>query len=145
MADPKPVLRGENVPVVVFVDRVPQRASDVIKSLKITESATQHRDKYLGQRRDRPDKQVDGFDASVELDVSDSVLMDSLIAQNTAREANQPIPEITLKFDLENRDGAVQSYFLSRLTSKFELNVGGKNESVTMSLELQAEDLIKAA
>lgn len=145
MSDPKLVLRGENIEVTLFVNRVPQRVSQLVKSMKITQVAVQHRDQYLGRQRARTDKQVDGYDASLELDYSDSVLIDALMAQDAAREANQPVPEITLKFDAHNRDGSLNSYFLTRVTSKFDLGMSGRTESVSQTVELQAEDLKKAA
>lgn len=145
MADPlKPVLRGENVPLTVFVDRVPQRHADICKKLSVEEDSVDHADQYNGRARVVRDKQVDGYSAEIDLDIYDSTLLDALLAVQAKRDANQPIPEITVLFTLNNRDGAVQAYYLTKCVSKYKLEVGGRTESVGQTLSIKAEDLKKS-
>jgi hypothetical protein len=144
MGEPIPVLRGENVAITVFVNNVPYRQSDTCKTFKIAEAAVMHRDQYLGRKRAKGDKQVDGYDVSIEMDYSNCALMDALLAQTAAREANQPVPSITILFQAQNRDGTSNAHFVTDCQSKFELNAGGRTEAVGFSFELQGEEFKKA-
>ncbi|SRR5258707_9384932 len=142
MAEPALVLRGENVALRVFVNNQPQTVQDLVKSFKVEEQAVMHRDQYLGRNRARTDKQVDGFDVSIEADFANTALLDALQAQEAAREANLPVPTITIGFQLVQRDGTLKAYAVDRLQAKYGLNVGGRTDSVGQTIELQGENLV---
>lgn len=145
MADPKPVLRGENVPVKIFVNNVPQPNSDLVKSIDVTEAAVMHRDQYLGQDRAKTDKQVDGYDVEIEMDMATTTLLDALLAQEAARAANQPAQEITIMVTLQKRDGTSGAYYVNKLQAKYSLGAQSRTDAVSQKMSLQGERLTKVA
>src|SRR5579859_168421 len=136
----EPLLTGQNVPVRVFIDKQ-VFGDDRVNSVKITEVATEFRDDHVGESRSKTDKQVDGYDADVELHQSNGVLIQALINAQAARDANQAIPEVALLFTFEKRDGSLgsASYLLSKCTTKFDLDWSRKDR-VKMRVSLRAED-----
>jgi hypothetical protein len=146
MPSPKLALHGENVEAKVFINNVPQRdASVLIKSLEVTQDAVMHQDDYLGQSRSRNDKQLKGYGFNLEMDTADNALMDALIAVDAAREANQPIPDVTISFSMTDRNtGTISSYFLTEMAAKFDVGFGGRTEKVSTKVEGNASYLNKA-
>ena len=141
---PKLVLTGENATVTIFVGGAPvPNAAALTKSYEVNEVATQYRDKYLGRTRDRTDKKTTGFDAKLEVDYADGVLFAQLLSIQTARESNAVlIPDLTIGLALALRDGTAQGYALTQCTSKVGVAVKGKDDRITYSLDIQAEDFV---
>lgn len=139
--NPKLPLTGRNITVTVFLDGKPQPQTDVCKSIEVDEVAQMFRDKYLGRDRDRTDKTVSGYDVKLELDYTDATLIKALLNQQTLRDANLPVPNLSIGMILSNRDGTADGYIVQNCVSKFNFSFKGKDERGMVRLELQGEDL----
>jgi hypothetical protein len=145
MADPELPLTGENVVVRIFLGNQPFGQSDTVASIKVSEDATIHKDPYLGRRRNRLDKQVNGFDCSIAGDMTNSTLFKALMAQSDQREANQPIPDLAIEVQLRQRNGLIKSFVLAKGVSKFDINAGGRTERVKIGLDMSFEEVLDVA
>lgn len=145
-AAPAPVLYGQDVQVKIFKNSAPLRGPSVlVKSLKVTEDATIHQNQYLGQSRAKNDKTVKGYTASLELDTADNALIEALLEIRDARDNNQPEPELTLGFSATERStGRTFAYYLKKCVAKMDLGFGEREQPVSTTLEITAEDLKKA-
>lgn len=139
--NPRLPLTGRNVTLFIFINGTPTQATDLAKSISITEMVQQYRDKYLGRDRDRTDEQTYGYDASIELDYAGSQLISALLAQKAARQALQPVPVISIGLTMNNRDGSADGYVLQSCTTKISIKMPGKEDRGSISLDIQAEDL----
>ncbi len=139
--NPKLPLTGRNITLFVFINGSPTQATDLAKSVTITEQVVRYRDKYLGRDRDRPDEQTIGYDAQIELDYAGAQLISALLAQKAARQALLPVPVISIGLTMSNRDGSADSYVLQNCTTQISIKMPGKDDRGTTSLDIQAEDL----
>src|SRR5688572_27063937 len=127
MATPDLPLTGRNVALNLFINGAPTQMTDLATSFSISEVNVQYRDKYLNRNRDRVDEQTIGYDAKIDLHYAGSKLIQALLAQKAAREANQAIPTISIGFTMKNRNGTTDAYVLQTCTTKFEINFKGKD------------------
>lgn len=139
--NPRLPLTGRNVTLFIFINGKPTQATDLARSVNITEQVVRYRDKYLGRDRDRPDEQTIGYDAQIELDYAGAQLVSALLAQKAARQALLPVPVISIGLTCNNRDGSADSYVLQNCTTQMSLKMSGKDDRGTISLDIQAEDL----
>lgn len=139
--NPKLPVTGRNVALFIFINGTPTQATDLAKSITITEQVVRYRDKYLGRDRDRTDEQTIGYDAQIELDYAGSQLISALMAQKAARQALQPVPVISIGLTVSNRDASADSYVLQSCTTQMVIKMPGKDDRGTISLDIQAEDL----
>lgn len=139
--NPKLPLTGRNVTLFIFINGAPTQATDLAKSITITEQVQRYRDKYLGRDRDRPDEQTTGYDAAIELDYAGSQLISALLAQKAARQALLPVPIISIGLTCNNRDGSADGYVVQNCTTQIAIKFPGKEDRGSISLDIQAEDL----
>src|SRR3954471_24801035 len=92
-------LSGEQIPVTLFFAGQPV-GSEIGTSLRVSEKSTDHDDSYLGRDRDVPDKQTNGFSATVTFNVADALIMRKLDENDDARRRNRPVPTVSLQFTL---------------------------------------------
>lgn len=134
-------LTGKNLTLTIFVNQQPLQQTDNAESVQITEQVVQYRDKLLGRTRDRTDEQTTGYDCKIVLQYATTAIISALLAQKAAREANQPIQELSIGMVLAARDSTFHGIILQRCTSKQDLNFSGKDDRVKHTLDIQAEDL----
>lgn len=139
--NPRLPLTGRNVTLFIFINGTPTQATDLARSINITEQVVRYRDKYLGRDRDRPDEQTIGYDAQIDLDYAGSQLVSALLAQKAARQALLPVPVISIGLTCNNRDGSADSYVLQNCTTQISIKMPGKDDRGMISLDIQAEDL----
>lgn len=139
--NPKLPVTGRNVTLFIFINGTPTQATDLAKSISITEQVVRYRDKYLGRDRDRPDEQTIGYDAQIDLDYAGTQLISALLAQKAARQALLPVPVISIGLTISNRDGSADSYVLQNCTTQIAIKMPGKDDRGSISLDIQAEDL----
>src|SRR6185436_7023592 len=89
-------LSGEQIPVTLFIGGQPI-GSEIVTSLRVAEKSTDHDDSYLGQDRDIPDKQTNGFSATVTFNVPNGLIMRKLDEDDDARRHNQPTSSMSLQ------------------------------------------------
>lgn len=141
MTNPKLPVTGRNVTLFIFINGTPTQATDLAKSITITEQVVRYRDKYLGRDRDRPDEQTIGYDAQIDLDYAGSQLISALLAQKAARQALLPVPVISIGLTVNNRDASADGYVLQNCTTQMVIKMPGKDDRGTISLDIQAEDM----
>ena len=136
-------LSGEQVPITLFLGGTPV-GSEIATSLRVSEKSTDHDDSYLGRDRDVPDKQTNGFSATVTFNVPDGLIMQKLDENDDARRHNRPIPAVSLQFTLINRSGTGDaSYMLTGCVPKRDLDAGGRKDRVRLTVRLDAQDMKK--
>lgn len=145
MADPELPLTGQDTPIKVFLGNQPFGVSDTIDSWSVTEDAVIHKDQYMGRQRHRLDKQLNGYDMSISSDMTNTTLLAALIAQQAARDANQPIPELAVEVQARQRNGLVKSFMLVKGVGKTDIKGGGRTERIKQGLDLNFEDLLPVA
>jgi len=145
MADPELPLNGENTPIRVYVNNQPFGISDTVDSWNINEDAVIHTDQYIGRDRARFDKQVNGYDMALSADMTNTTLLAALLAQDAAREANQPIPEIAIEVQAKQRNGPIKAFVLSKVVAKWNIKSGSRVERVKKGLDLKGERIIPVA
>ena len=70
---------------------------------------------------------------------------EALLEIRDARDNNQPEPELTLGFSATERStGRTFAYYLKKCVAKMDLGFGEREQTVSTSLEITAEDLKKA-
>lgn len=139
--NPKLPVTGRNVTLFIFINGTPTQATDLAKSITITEQVVRYRDKYLGRDRDRPDEQTIGYDAQIDLDYAGSQLISALLAQKAARQALLPVPVISIGLTVNNRDASADGFVLQNCTTQIAIKMPGKDDRGSISLDIQAEDL----
>src|ERR1051325_2450352 len=114
MAGPRLPLNGQNVAVDIFLGGVRLQNTDTAMNVNIKQKAVKHLDKYLGRKRDRTDKQIDGYTCKMELDYVDAVIVKAIEAQDALRDANNPnTPTMSVGLTFNNRDGTTDGYVLT--------------------------------
>lgn len=139
--NPKLPVTGRNVALYIFINGTPAQATDLAKSITITEQVVRYRDKYFNRDRDRTDEQTIGYDAQIDLDYAGSQLISALLAQKAARQALQPVPVISIGLTISNRDASADSYVLQACTTQITIKMPGKDDRGMISLDVQAEDM----
>jgi hypothetical protein len=136
---------GENIRAKILINNSPQDGpSALIKTMKIAQEAQIHEDQYLGEKRTRYDKQINGYTVTIESDLANMQLVDALMARDDARENNQAIPEIGLTWSAVDRaTGQTVGYFLTRIEGKWDIGFDGRVERAKLSMEYKASDFKK--
>lgn len=145
MADPELPLTGENTPIKVFLGNQPFGISDTVDSWSVTEDAVIHTDQYMGRDRARYDKQINGYDMNISADLTNTTLLAAIFAQDAAREANQPIPDLSIEVQARQRNGLVKSFVLTKGVAKWDIKSGSRTERVKKGLDMKFERIIPVA
>lgn len=133
-------LSGEQIPVTLFFNGQPV-GTEIVMSLRIAEKTTDHDDSYLGQDRDIPDKQINGYSATLTFNVPDGIIMRKLDELDDARRANRPVPPCSLQYTFINRSGGQDtSYMLFNCVPKSDLDVGGRKDRARLTVRIDAQD-----
>lgn len=132
---------GDNVEVRLFVDGQPQGGPEYATSIKIKQEATIHKRNHLGRKRQRIGKQVDSYTINLAMDLATTGLLDKLKARDTARDQNNPVPDLTLSFKFTLRTGAEVVYAATRCEETNDLDAGDRNQEVGFNVEISAEDV----
>lgn len=140
MPTPDNVMRGKNARLTLFIDGVPQDNTEFATDCEVKEDAELHKDSYLGRKRAKADKTLDGYDITLECDVASMQLVKNLEARDKARDENRPVPVLALKIELTQRDGQEVSMLFSDIEAKHDLSMKGRKDAIATSLELFAEE-----
>lgn len=136
---------GDNVEIRVYVDGQPQGGPEYANSIKIKQDATIHKRNHLGRKRQRVGKQVDGYTVNLSMDLATTTLMDKLQARDDKRDANEPVPDLTLSVKFTLRTGVETMYMLTGCEDSNDIDAGDRNQEVGFNVEFTCEDRQKVA
>ena len=137
---PNKTIYGQNCEARVFLDGIPAPGFDFATKVKVTEVATLHRRNYLNRDRGVTDKHIDGYDISLESDVRDFRAKELFKARDALRDANQPVPVISVLLRFTLRDGTPKAYMYTECEEKVDFDSGDRTNEATFSWSFQAED-----
>ena len=136
---------GDNVEVRIFIDGQPQGGPEYANSIKIKQDATIHKRNHLGRKRQRVGKQVDGYTVSLSMDLASTTLMDRLQGRDDARDANRPVPDLSVSFKFTLRTGVEVMYLCTGCEETNDIDAGERNQEVGFNVEFSCEDRQKVA
>lgn len=134
---------GDNVTVVVYVDDTPQPGLEYATSIKIKQDANIHKRNHLGRKRQRISKQVNGYTINLAMDLSTTKLVDKFRGRDDARDQNRAVPNLSLMFTFDLRDGTSVSYMASPCEEASDIDAGDREQEVGFNVEISAEDCKK--
>lgn len=133
---------GSDVVLTIYREGRPLSESKVQwENGTLNEVAMQYRDKLMGRRRDRVDKKVTGYDLTAAFLIGDFSIVEELEGIKAQVEAYQTIDTLSVGLEYTLRDGTTVAFVVGPATSKFSINMGGKDERNKLSLNIEAEDL----
>lgn len=136
---------GDNVEVRIFIDGQPQGGPEYANSIKIKQDATIHKRNHLGRKRQRVGKQVDGYTVSLSMDLATTTLMDRLQARDDARDANRPVPDLSVSAKFTLRTGVEVMYLFTSCEDTNDIDAGERTQEVGFNVEFACEDRQKVA
>lgn len=142
---PNKTIYGQNCQVTMFLDGITVPGTEFATEIKITQVVTMHRRNYLGRRRSVTDKHIDGYDASMKMDVRDSRLLDQLALRDLHRDENQPVESLSLVADFTLRNGVDVVYALVECEDKTDIDSGDRVKESEYNVEIQAQDRVKVS
>lgn len=131
---------GDNVTVRLFIDGQPQDGLQYSTSIKIKEDATIHKRNHLGRKRQRVGKQIDGYTINLAMDLAKTTLLKRLKERDTARDNNQPVPDLTIGFKFTLRNGSEVQYVATGCEAVPDIDAGDRQQEVGFNLEITCED-----
>jgi hypothetical protein len=134
-------MRGANVRCTLFIDSRPADNMEFATSCEIKEDAELHKDSYLGRKRSKADKTLNGYDVTLEFDIASVDMIRALAERERAREENRQIAPLALKLELTQRDGTEKSLLFTGVEAKLDLSYKGRTDPFTGSMELFAEEM----
>jgi hypothetical protein len=133
-------LSGENCPITFFFGGQPIGAEKAL-SLRVSEKSTDHDDSYMGKDRDIPDKQINGYSATVTYNVGSAEVLKALEQDAEDRRHNKPLKSMSLQFSLIGRGGVDTSYMLVNCIARMDVDAGSRKDRVRITLRIDASDL----
>lgn len=136
---------GDNVELRLFVDGQPQGGPEYASSVNIKEEAVIHKRGHLGRKRVRVNKQIDCYTIKLAMDLASTRLLDKLRARDDARDANRPVPDLTMSIKFTLRTGVEVVYVATRCEESHDTDSPDKDQEVVFNMEITAEDVRKVA
>lgn len=134
-------IQGKDTRAVIFIGGVRQDVTDAVKSWAIDEKGKIHHDKYIGRDRDRLDKQVDYYDLKLEIDYTNSVLIQALLTQQAAIDARTPFLTISVGIISAEREGGTHGWLITNCFALFKLSMKGKDERGMSEFPFEGENI----
>lgn len=136
---------GDNARCRIFIDGQPQDGTQYATSIKIKPEVNIHKRGHMGRKRKRVGKQLLGYTISLAMDVANLSLWDKLRERDDKRDANQPVPELTVQLTFVLRNGREVSYIATGCEDTTDIDAGDQESEVAYNVEISAEDVRKVA
>lgn len=144
MAAGDPVLRlnGSEGKMVLYSGKNPIAETAVqCESGEVAEKAQMFEDKILGFDRDQHDKRVRGYTFRMSLFMANTSVSDALDEREALRRARQPLPPLSLQFQLSLMDGTFAGFTLTgSVEAKWSISNGGSSERMKLSIDGMASE-----
>lgn len=140
MADPDLPMNGANAKIVLFYgqQRVPG-IDGYCQRWSVKEVATKFRDPIVGRKRKRADKKVDGYDADLDVIFATMEAINFLVSIDTKRENNEPLKELAIGLEFNQRTGGKEGVILGKATASWDYENPGQSDRLKGKISIEAE------